>query len=1215
MELLLGIAVEMIASEAWGRIKDRLRTPDPTWTDIAARRLEPDLGRGLTTSERQGITNWLSRPDVFAALATSTLETLQGDVDRVVSALEYELGPPSAETQALAAAIAREVVLHATELVDPLTAATLAAHRSVKTDLTDLKLGQAVLLDAINERRSQPPILTSGRDQLDAAALARLPAPIVVELQAALTAGAEAATMLSWLQDRSRIASNLDVLIAEQPSWLASSVELWAALAAAAEAYGTPEQVVRALDRAAELAPGRRSEFLSRAALAAARDEQRARAGDLLERARSGATDADGALIDVVEAAIDEDVERLPALAERALQVGAPCADLIRAWLGQARAQTGDLDGAVEILDAGMDQVMSQAGLLLVYADVLLRRAVGQSGVDRIKDLQLALRIALQARQLRRTWGGDSTQATAVACQASFSLQQWADVIKMGTPADDGATESEANHPEVRQLVALAQHIEGGDPPPPDTPFERAWFLGLSLSRDATTRAEAVEQLEHAANLASNDGELDRAQRSLAHLGHSDLPRLDEVRVRDPDHAELLVALAEACSDRLAEAAGRLRPLAGRNVFAALQLAETYRLQNKPEESANLLAHSGQRFSDPRLLVLAARHYLHLGRIDRFSLCIELAMPLAPGPSLIRREIRWLQVEAAVKRQDAAAIEAATRMAIDEGDDRSNLRWLRTEVLAVLNQLKQAWNEIRRLPTLVADTEPRAILFLQLLIRQEPSALELMVDVLDRFPDAHDVHATGISLFLAFGAADDREAADVEAMQAHITRFVETYPDSSVLRSQDVSTDDPDELREQMRQMLNPDPERDRLRHRIAEHALLGQVPMALVASVFGRSRLEVLLNGTGVGFTTVPLGQVLEEQVQAAVASLDQPVVVDVSTLVAMTFLHDLWPSVLAAFSSISIAPTTVAEIADSTHVKPSAGNLRWDHRQDTMVFTTLSDKQLDAISTQRARLSEWAGQLQVAPAGDRTHLPGGEALREPGNSKTWDDSVTAAHAKSCQLLCDDVGLATFARSVGVPAFGSFALLLALAKAGRIASDQVDDLVTRLYEAQADDLPLSPVRLAALAIDRQWSLTAAIHPMSRPAYWRDLQTAASGFAATIDGFRHTEHAAGRTLYAATVGVIRAVVTGSPLPIVGQLFAQAMLSLEAEPAVVADLVAAIRAACDERELADPLPFAVRAILEDASSALEPGDLGAFVTSAFAALEQEDRTTVASIVLA
>ena len=64
---------------------------------------------------------------------------------------------------------------------------------------------------------------------------------------------------------------------------------------------------------------------------------------------------------------------------------------------------------------------------------------------------------------------------------------------------------------------------------------------------------------------------------------------------------------------------------------------------------------------DPRLLAFAARQYLDLGQLERFAYCAELALPLAPSPSPVRRDIRWFQVEAAVKRQDPAAIDAATR--------------------------------------------------------------------------------------------------------------------------------------------------------------------------------------------------------------------------------------------------------------------------------------------------------------------------------------------------------------------------------------------------------------------------------------------------------------------------------------------------------------------------------------------------------------------------
>ena len=130
MEILLPILLELIASEAWDKVKQRYAKPDPTWADHAVRSLEPSLGRSLTQAEREGIARWLLRPDVFSALAASTTATLTDDVSRVVNALEYELGPPNDMTKSLAANIVAAVVVHVTELVDPAIAATLSSHRS-----------------------------------------------------------------------------------------------------------------------------------------------------------------------------------------------------------------------------------------------------------------------------------------------------------------------------------------------------------------------------------------------------------------------------------------------------------------------------------------------------------------------------------------------------------------------------------------------------------------------------------------------------------------------------------------------------------------------------------------------------------------------------------------------------------------------------------------------------------------------------------------------------------------------------------------------------------------------------------------------------------------------------------------------------------------------------------------------------------------------------
>jgi tetratricopeptide (TPR) repeat protein len=1214
VEILLPILLELIASEVWEKVKERYAKPEPTWAEHAVRSLEPSLGRSLTRAEREGVTRWLLRPDVFSALAVSTAATLTDDVSRVVNALEYELGPPDEMTKSLAASIVAAVVVHVTDLVDPGVAATLSTHRSLKGELADLKLGQGVIYEGIQDLRSQLDDLAISQSgpELDAVELARLPTHVGSWIRAAHANGADGGAMLRWLRDPVRVRPNLVVLTSDPPSWLLASGDLWVATGFAAETYDLNSEAIIAFERAAELLPDRRSELLARAALAASRAAEPARAHALLQRAAVGASDTDLLFIGVVDAAIAEDVAALEERAIQALTQAIPDATMVRAWLGRAQVLRNDLDAAASTFEAGAIEATSHAGYLLAYADALLRRAFGQLGGHRVKDSQKALDLALVARNLRRGWGGDSAEATVTACQAAFSLERYSDVIALGSDSEGEATEAEASHPEVRQLLALAKLIEGGQAPEPNSPFERSWFLGLSLSRDPATRADAIHEFEQAAQLASNEGELDRAQRSLANIGHLAIPRLDEVRERDADHAEALLAIADTNAGNLEAAAVRLRPLIGRSRIAVLQLSEAYVQQGKAVDAADLLRTGGVRFGDVRLLLQAARLLLKLGRIEQSTECLILALPLAPPPSPLRREARWIEVEIAVKYGDPASVEAAASTAISEGEDSPAIRWVRVESLTKLHRLKDAWTEIRATPVLTPDTEGRARLFLQLLMRREPSRLDLMAEVIGSFPDSHEVQATGISLFLAFDPTEPRDDLGVAAMQAHVARFLEKFPDSPALRSVEVNVDDPEEFREQMRQMLNPDPERDRQHRQLAEQAASGQLPIGFAASIFSRGYLDSILNGSTVGFTSIPRDPVvLDQEIQLATEQLDQPIVADLSSLVAMTFAPDLWPTVLASFTSVSISDATFAEIDDSIFRKTASGSMRWDHQQDSWTMVEFSPEQLEAVRLQRNRLRVWASELPVVNTGTLADVQGLEAVQ---GENTWAAGLATAHSRSCALLCDDVALAAIARSIGVPAFGSFALAIALARAGRLANSAFDELITVLFGAQADDLPLTPAQITGLAESVAWPLAPTLHPISRPHYWRDPQAAYAGFVTTIEGLGGSADAAANALYAAGLGVIRAVAAGSPLPLITGLFVAAILRVQAEPADAATLVAAVRAACNYYELDDPFEVCVRAVLDVVGAAENPATAAQFVTTLFSTLEPRDRAVATAIVL-
>lgn len=274
-------------------------------------------------------------------------------------------------------------------------------------------------------------------------------------------------------------------------------------------------------------------------------------------------------------------------------------------------------------------------------------------------------------------------------------------------------------------------------------------------------------------------------------------------------------------------------------------------------------------------------------------------------------------------------------------------------------------------------------------------------------------------------------------------------------------------------------------------------------------------------------------------------------------------------------------------------------------------SPEQLEAVRVQRDRLRAWASELPVVKTGSLADIQGLDELKSGNN---WTAGLATAHGRSCGLLCDDVALAAIARSIGVPAFGSFALAIALARTGRIPGSAIDGMITELFTAQADDLPLSPAQLAGLAESVGWPVASTRHPMSRPHYWRDPQAAYAAFVTSIEGLGAGAEAAANALYVAGLGVIRAVVAGSPVALITGLFVAATLRVQAEPADAVTLVSAVRAACNYYELVDPFEACVRAVLDVVGAAEDPATAAQFVTTLFSAMEPQDRALATAIVL-
>ncbi|MGI8807252.1 MAG: hypothetical protein ACR2KK_05335 [Acidimicrobiales bacterium] len=1119
--------------------------------------------------------------------------------------------------------------------VAPATTALVERVRSVFSDLLIEEAGRAgsplqgrVLVDTVSETLQVVRELKEQVASTAAPAELPLPAPVQSLLRDLRTShGPVAAKLERWLAvepDRRSVA--FDLILADPPKWLRDAPGVaWEAVAVLAAAQGRHEVAAKAFHEAADADLSNRARLMARAALSAAAAEGQPAALALIDHATAAAaTEAEYAFVAAARAAVRHGGEDLSRTAEgasavlhaidAALFVDAPERVLLLLWRAGALLILDRVDDAIETLETAVDVEESNGGARIALARALVIRASDDRSSTRVADTERALHHALTGRDLRRAWGGDAREAAELACGAAFMLGDWPTVERLGTVRADGARTGEANSPGVQQLVRLAR-LQMGDEAgagllEPTSDFDKAWTKGLMLARTAETRSDAVAAFRDAVALAANEVELDRAQRGVAQLGRLPIPRIDEVECRDADHAGALIGLAHLNAGDHAAAVQKLRPLTARSRLAALTLAEAYEALGQHHDAMTLLEAAGRRFRDAHLFMRLAILRLRGGDLNGASRAAEDGLAVAAPVVSAREDLHSIRIEVAVRGRDLFRVAETTGAALADGNKDPRFFWTHIEALAELRRFREAWRLLRIKPLTELVEERQAILYLHVHARGAPAEVAAAADVLDRFPDSHDVLGVGLGLFLSIDFDDDVDANSVRRMQEHLKRFTERFPDSPIFRSADVTPDDPELLREQFRDMLRPDPDRDQQVRELSERTAAGRLPVGLTARLLGRSYLSIVLGGSTVGFTCIPQGDAFALDVMTATTALDGPAVVDLSSLGVASVVSSHWAELAAAFTQLTMHHDHFAEIDELTFQKPSVGTLHWDHQADTWAMTEASDADTEAFRSRRQWLRERADDLQLH------HRPVElEELGEAGNTGSWARAIALAKEVGSPLWCDDVATAAVARTLGVPTFSTFGLLNALRRDGQLPHDRFIVALNAMYLAQADDLPMPPGVLVDLARQNNFPIGASVHPVSRPLFWQDRGAACQAFLDLADGL-HSGGIEGvaTLLQAAALGVTRSQVSGSPMHTVSLLFVGIAFARRVRPQDVPVLIGALRAVRRHYDLEDPLVPCAKAVYDTVDKDHGPAKASQFVGNLFSEMPEPDRYTVTEAIV-
>jgi hypothetical protein len=843
-------------------------------------------------------------------------------------------------------------------------------------------------------------------------------------------------------------------------------------------------------------------------------------------------------------------------------------------------------------------------------------------------DMLEAQRLALQARDDRRRWRGDSAEAVAAAYHAAMLAEDYRGAVALGRSDGGQATPEEAADPRVRAHVALALIALGRTDPAPDLtglPTYEEARLQAMLDRSAGRDAEPAWRRAHEA--AQDDSQRTMAVAGLAAAGAADLPGIEDLQKDHPDIAALVLATADLAAGRATAAQTRLRASAGDTPQTSMLLAQAQESIGRLDTAAETLQEASRRFSDPSLGSAAVRLLSRQGADTQAEALADTLLATTPRAWSGRADLlSYVAHRAALRGDDERAADLAAAAVAADLDDPGR-RWTLMRMLLLSGNPERAAQALREHPTrLLPANSDHAQTWIAVLHEQgSRQEIDLAVADLARlYPD--DEALLGRTVALATmptsddGTADaTRDEAAAVAAQAVTQDYLQRFPAGTV-RAFTVDEDaDSESLLDQIGEHLRVDAETSRNRRQLHARIARQELPLGVYSSATRRSYASLVLGyGFGILPGTAPDPAEHVRCVADATSVLDGAAVLDTTALCTLASLPQETAGVLlAALARHEVLDETFADIRQARR----DANLRsdisvvWDDVADRASVHQTSQHEIDRQRALAERLH------RVARNGRRrAAAPGDQRLSEARYSPWWP-TVHSAITWGRPLWADDSALRTLARSEGAAAFSTGGLLDALVNQGRLDMTAHREALRLLVLARTS-APFDAARLHELAREEGWAAGVAAVTMNTPAAWTDPVAAHRRFARVVpQGAKHRPEALADWLYIATCGAGYASSNNpdASARLGAVLLATALHDGHPAPALAARLLAASRAAlvetaADPKAPGDPLTNAVGLLHTTYGEAL-PGIAAPYLLALFSDTDPADRSAVARAVLA
>lgn len=1003
------------------------------------------------------------------------------------------------------------------------------------------------------------------------------------------------------------------------------SADLWHAVGEFAVAHALHEFASELFEQAAQRASKDVGRLLARAALAAGAADQRDRANQLIADAAAKAVGSqEVSFVEVIASALSEDPDRVEE-ATRRYGAGDGLVDLMRVHALRS------LNRVDEALNVGLSSIADHpnrsltGGMVLEVARLLLARC-GQvgAGSPATHDADRSRAYALQARDLRRQWGGPSAEAAAVAASAAGTAGDFAAVFAIALPPPEGeATDEEAADPELAALAANAA-LASGDMKRAQTlarripdQAERLLVEADCAEADGAPSEAVVRIRQEALREASTPWQRFRAYVGLASTGVWPLEGFEGYAEEDAAGSEIAHAAAELASGKRDAALRRLRSVSDERALGLL--IEAYLDSDRVDDAVDTLRDAAQRFGRPYFRVRVASLLASQGRFDEALREATDALLHLPTDSSAHLEVRHLCVELAARLQDWTGMVDHARAAILEGSTEAAIQWALIGGLFNNRDLDEARREL-----LESGVEPRnedeAGLAIQLLRTGETGSrtVATILDVAERFPESEVIAASAFAA--AMEVARELELpGDIANRLAQLSSgFFERWPESKIVTRIDVS--DLDNLVEFMRQHFAPAAGE---LEKLAAGVMAGELPYGLITAARGRPLAAALVtNALG----CIPIGsrnlQAFEREHQAARQALDGVVVADTHALVVLGRTGIDPSSVTAAFSKIIVERHTIddlLETVDSLRLRSTA-SMGWDPKRDRPVLVEFDEDEADRWAREADQLLDRARQFRVRSV-TRRRLEGAtgdvvEVSQDDTRIRVILGPVELAKQLGCALWSDDPAVREVARNEGVATFGMVSLVEVLAESGGLGNEDLESARRNLIAHCFVDLPFEPEIVLAVAEAEGWTGRSAAWALTRPLAWKDPLAVLGVYRSAVS--RAAEEAPDQLSNwstAAGLGAARSVSPERRNGAVATVVLSGFFQTGSDPRFLPPLVDGARAAAAAVGLDDPLPHVARLLREALSAELGEDAVPQVFSTFISELTDDDRATALTVLIA